>query len=159
MWRSGWLDDGSKAHAVDSVEAVGLQGDGVDVDVVGRVQPLENALVVGSEFPCDPDQDVGFRFGGVSEQPEEMIAVGVFELVLDDNFGVGAYLPRKKVRLAGTSQEDLSPYVLKLETDGVTKTIDVLGEPGGEVVSFVFPDIAWTDGFQQVDFRYRHCVV
>ena len=51
-----------------------------------------DALVAGRESASHPDQYVGFRVGGISQQTEAVRVIRLLELVLNHHVGTGSGL-------------------------------------------------------------------
>ena len=76
-----------------------LHLDGRDLSIVAQrlVKPSEQPLVIFVELRRHPDQDLGVVVGCIAYQPDEMVVVGQFQLVLDDHFAAPATSARMSV--------------------------------------------------------------
>ena len=111
--RLGRLNHRAKIGGQRFSNAVGSHRDGIHVDGVGVVKPFQDALVVVSEGASHPHQYVGFRVGGVSQQPEAMRVIRLLELVLDHHLGIRSSLLGADVNPAGARQRYLCLHLFE----------------------------------------------
>ena len=72
---------------------------GRDLSIVAQrlVKPSEQSLVIFVKLRRHPDQELGVVVGRIADQPDEVVVVGQFQLVLDDHFAAPATSARMSV--------------------------------------------------------------
>ena len=103
------------------------------------VEPVQRRAMFVRELPSNPGDGNGVETGSVGENLSKVGVVGDFKLVLDKDPVIGAFLFANDV---GPVRPH--PFLLlvefQLDPQGVAKEVQVIGEPGSEVVGLGFPD-------------------
>ena len=98
---------------------------------------------------CNPDEDSGFEPGGIGEHLPEVVVVGLFELVLDDDLAVGGCVRGNDVGGVGADC-CLHPVEFEFQIHGIGKASKVLllSEPRSEIAGLIGPDGPKVHGFK-----------
>ena len=119
-----------------------LHLDGMDASIVAQrlVKPSEQPLVIFVKLRGHPDQDLGVVVGRIAYQPDEMVVVGQFQLVLDDRCAAPGDF-RENVRKAAVAiRFRLDQLQFHPQFSG--QLAQVFGQPGCEMDRLVWPDPA-----------------
>ena len=101
-----------------------------------------------AELGRNPDDHAGLLAGGVGEKLAEVLVVRRLKLVLDDHEAVAAKLAGHNVHREVTHVA-LALLALKLQTKRLAQLVEVVVEPGREVLLLVRPDGAGLDALHQ----------
>lgn len=123
-----------------------LIGEGDELEITG------GSRVVNAQHL---DDDACIEAGCVGEELAEMIVVGRFELVLDDDGPVAAKIMGEEIEREGTDRS-LARLEFEVEAEGAAQVGEVVGKPGCETAGFVRPDVAESDVFERAEVLSRH---
>ena len=90
----------------------------------------------------NPYQGVGLGAGRVAQQLEAVGVVRLFQLVFDNHPVVGDGIPGQDINPSSPGQCYLSPLQFQFQAQLGAQQLQVLGEPGSEILRFVGPACA-----------------